>query len=449
MSEQLLQLKTIILNPSADEDTFVRSVGSYIDLASKFNINEEVRFAINLLETRKNSIASENNKCLLHYFLAVAYSDVYKNTITQTDKDWDWEQELVEKELKNLRLAYQFASPEIDDQITSNILINLSNRLDSLGRFILSFDFWNKALEHSSFLGMVAVNLANSLMYYGLNYINDKKYQVVFIQLAHQYFTNGLRKPLFPGVESQVKERLIAIEKNYKEILDYRFYKEDLIIDYENEKYSEWCTKKSLWLNPISNLNPKIDCNKDDLKFIHSNIEFVDFFETIKRDYIFCRRQFFDSLAAADNDEAENLKKSSFKNAYSIFDKITYLLSGVLELEDTNSSRLSYNRIWYTKLEKSKGIRALLIEKRNLMLRALYWVSKDIYLNEYGFQNIIEPNAKEINTIRNYMEHKSFKFGTRFEQGFSLQMPVEEFDANTLKLLKLVRECLIYSAYYV
>jgi hypothetical protein len=327
MSEQLLQLKTIILNPVTDENTLVRLIGNYIDLASEVNLKEDVLFAINLLETRINSIVSENNKCLLHYFLAVAYSDVYKNTITQTDKEWDWEQEVVEKELENLRLAYQFVSSETDDQIISNILINLSNRFDNLGRFILSFDFWNKALEHSSFLGMAAVNLGNSLMYYGLNYVNDKKYQVVFIQLAHQYFTNGLKKPLFPGVESQVKERLIAIEKNYKEILDYRFYKEDLIIDYENEKYSEWGTTKALWLNPISYINPKIDCNKDDLTFIHSNIEFVDFFETIKRDYIFCRRQFFESLRAADNDEAENLKKSSFKNAYSIFDKITYVLS--------------------------------------------------------------------------------------------------------------------------
>ena len=211
MSEQLLQLKTIILNLNSDEHSFVRSVGSFIDLASKFSIQEEVLFVINLLEARKNSIVSENNKCLLHYFLSVAYNDVYKNTITQTDKEWDWEQELVEKELENLRLAYQFASSETDDQIISNILINLSNRFDNLGRFILSFDFWNKALEHSSFLGMAAVNIGHSLMYYGLNYVNDKKYQVVFIQLAHQYFTNGLRKPLFPGVKSQVKERLIAI----------------------------------------------------------------------------------------------------------------------------------------------------------------------------------------------------------------------------------------------
>jgi hypothetical protein len=33
MSEKLLQLKTVILNPVTDENTFVRSVGNYIDLA--------------------------------------------------------------------------------------------------------------------------------------------------------------------------------------------------------------------------------------------------------------------------------------------------------------------------------------------------------------------------------------------------------------------------------
>lgn len=46
MSEQLLQFKTGILNHVTDENTFVRSAGNYIDLASELILEEEVRFAI-------------------------------------------------------------------------------------------------------------------------------------------------------------------------------------------------------------------------------------------------------------------------------------------------------------------------------------------------------------------------------------------------------------------
>jgi len=444
--DRLQNLKSIFSDTNITEENFVNTAGKFIDLAAELKDTGEINFAIDLLEGRKSEIAIQENKCLLHYFLSVAYGVVIEQTIAKTNKDWDWEQEVIEKELENLRLAHQNVSKQTDHQIISFMLINLANRFDNLGRFALSLDFWNKALEYNTNLGMAAVNKANSLMYYGRNYLNDVKYQIAFTQIAWQYFKIGLAKPLFRGVADKVKQRLAFMETNYRPALDYKLDRADLILEYDDFEYVKWCTENGLWLNPLSNINSKLECNKDDLRLIHNNHEFTCFFDTIRKDYMFYRKQFFNSLIL-DNEQGEQLKKSAFKEAYSIFDKIAYLINGIFGFHEIDNVRLNFSRMWYIKLEKNKGLNPVLIEKRNLMLRGLYWASKDIYLNEDGFKNMIEPKAKEINTIRNFVEHKSFKFGVDRGQKFTLQMTITDFDEHLLKLLKLVRETLIYSAY--
>jgi len=441
--ENLDNIKLRISNKNVDENEYIESVGRFIDLAASLNKIQEIDFAIEHLNDNNSKITIKENLCLFHYFLSIAYSDKHKIEIAQTEKDWDWEQEIIANEITHLRLAYSFCTEKTDNRIISSILTNLANRLNNLGRFILALDFWNEAYKIDNETGMPLINKANNLMLYALNYLSQPKYQVAYIQLAHQYFIAGLNKFVYDEYKADVLARLNAIETNYAQYLDYKFYRDDFEETTENSEYLKWCIEKELCLNPLSNIDVRLSSSKDDIILKESsNTSFVNLFENIKQDYIFARFEFYQSF---NSKFSKQQKKSSFSNTYAIFDKLGYLINGIFQLNLKND-RVTFSRIWFTNLDKNKGLSTVFTESRNLMLRALYWVSKDIYLNEDGFKNLIEPKAKEINTIRNFIEHKSFDFGERTEDNFTLHIPENEFDECMFKLLRLVRESIIYIA---
>ncbi|QSB27684.1 LA2681 family HEPN domain-containing protein [Flavobacterium sp. CLA17] len=65
--------------------------------------------------------------------------------------------------------------------------------------------------------------------------------------------------------------------------------------------------------------------------------------------------------------------------------------------------------------------------------------------------NLLEPEAKELSTIRNFIEHKSFKlieFGTSgiSEDGFTYNIQRSVFVNKTFKLMKTIRASIIYTS---
>ena len=135
--------------------------------------------------------------------------------------------------------------------------------------------------------------------------------------------------------------------------------------------------------------------------------------------------------------------KIAFRMCYSIFDKIAYLLNIYLNLGLSNN-RVSFRNIWHENGLLKNPIRTDIL--RNRALQGLFWLSKDLDEKE---ESPIEPDAKEIATIRNYIEHKSFKvvelkdnINTEFPETFEIEQ--DDFYDKTLRLLKLTRSALIY-----
>jgi hypothetical protein len=98
--------------------------------------------------------------------------------------------------------------------------------------------------------------------------------------------------------------------------------------------------------------------------------------------------------------------KIAFRVCYSLFDKIAYLINLYLNLGH-EARKVSFRTIWYKNGDKINGSKDELLTTKNPVLIGLFWLSKDI--DEKKFDSPIEPEANEIATIRNYLEHKSFK----------------------------------------
>ncbi|QSB03125.1 hypothetical protein JWZ98_09435 [Methylomonas sp. EFPC1] len=85
-------------------------------------------------------------------------------------------------------------------------------------------------------------------------------------------------------------------------------------------------------------------------------------------------------------------------------------------------------------------------------VKGLYWLSKDIYYKNDALPT--EPDAKQLNNIRNHISHKYLKVQNscycpsshRKANGYESTYPIDEneLQEQTIKLLKLARSALIY-----
>ena len=103
-------------------------------------------------------------------------------------------------------------------------------------------------------------------------------------------------------------------------------------------------------------------------------------------------------------------------------------------------------------------LRPLFQTYKNWAFRGLFWLSKDLYEDKPGFREAIEPDARQLNEIRNHAEHKYLKLhegewspelaasnasdGMGDRLAFSIDR--DDFEAKALRILKHARAALIY-----
>ena len=115
--------------------------------------------------------------------------------------------------------------------------------------------------------------------------------------------------------------------------------------------------------------------------------------------------------------------------------------------------KISFRSLWYKNERKENGLRDEFIQLNNWPWRGLFWIAKDLSENRQNYKESIEPEAKDLVCIRNYLEHKYLTI-TEFEllsydgvdqagsQIYRIQL--DDFYSKTIKIIKLAREALIY-----
>jgi hypothetical protein len=145
--------------------------------------------------------------------------------------------------------------------------------------------------------------------------------------------------------------------------------------------------------------------------------------------------------------------KAAFRTSYGLFDKIAYFLNDYLRL-GIPETRVTFRTFWYEGQERKRGLRKEFVKRPNWSLRGLFWLSKDLYEPTPGFRESVEPDAAQLAEIRNHLEHKYLKLhdmlvrreatpaGLADTLAFSAAR--RDFEAKTLRLLKMARAALIY-----
>jgi len=460
-------------------------IGRLIDLSLDLQRTEGLKHAIRLSEEFQKRRLTAKQVALSHYFLANAWANL-RILIRPKNDLWKWEQKEIEQEIIHLRRASheEEGFQELPAVRACQILTNLANILDLVGRFVEAIEYWDKALDTLPSFAMARGNRGICLINYARS-LYDESHKKVFLKQAHMDLEAALSSKLHKDARRKFDKNRTWIES----VLSPEFIKKELSLhgfllgaSKQEIRYRRWCLENRLSLNPLNDLGSHSIAARDVLTVpsiavkIDEGPYYLGCFDQMKQEFVAARYQYYEGISSkrphfSDKDVllyntldypvyslAIEKAKSAFRTAYSLFDKIAYFLNHYLNLS-IPERRVTFKNLWYERQQKNKGLRSNFQQRRNWPLRGLFWLSKDLHEDKPSFKESISPDAQGIHEIRNYLEHRYLKLHDSLWKrplkndvsasswpidtlAFSLYR--REFEAKTLRLLKLVRAALIY-----
>ena len=195
-------------------------------------------------------------------------------------------------------------------------------------------------------------------------------------------------------------------------------------------KEHDFYLKHNLFLNPLSNFGKFIEASYEELEPLSIDAKHNDYFNEIIDDYKLCRSLTY-SFYEGINSVGKREMSMVYIYAYSIFDKIAYLLSKVYNLNiDDDQTSFSQNRLFDVKI-KDSDIRFRDIKNNNIL--PLYIIMKKAR-EKNKFNNALQVGTFEHNELRNTIDHKSLAL-------------VDEMKLrrNAPMLLEMVRDTILYT----
>lgn len=419
---------------------------------------------------------------VLDYFRANAWEVRYLQRLGDRAQVWDWEQPEVQQQVFLLRRAMN--GPAFDDLHLIHrcqILTNLGNQLDKLGRFVEAQAMWTRTLAIDPNFWMARANRGNGLMYY-VRDLYDSGHQFVLAAHAHRNLADAVDNiATFPD---RGDTRLAAQFANSRDRIASGFDVARFWAEHEPDRwglgdapgeaaYRRWCLDNVLFLNPLNDVERTSIAARDILGLPSFRLRLseppivIGMANELKQGFASARWLLYDGTHtdAVHFSDREVLLlntldypayglsvekvKLAFRVAYSTLDKIAYFLNHYLAL-GIPEKRVSFRTIWR---EKDNGpIRDVLVQSENWPWRGLFWLGKDLF--DECMRETTEPDARALAELRNHLEHKYVKVhemgpptavtGDPFHDTLAYAIGRTDLERRTLKLLQLARAALIY-----
>lgn len=348
----------------------------------------------------------------------------------------------------------------ITAQQRAKIHCNLGNALSARGRFIEAFAEWRKALREQPILGMALGNLGIGLTRYG-GALYDLENRYWFFIHARRHLASAIEGGIgrdgattTDAIEA-FKWNLGKLEQHVELVGDAELYKHGLGKSKAEREYRQWCLSHQLFLNPMNDLGALPVASRDTLRLPNHDarvgITYSAFFNQMKQEYAYARHCLFQGTHARTVHYADKKVslafncdyalysmgleqiKTAYRGAYSLLDKVAYFINGYWQLGIPERA-VSFRTLWFEPRKKGAPaqewtVRHEFLSTDNLPLRALYWLSQDIFSEVLG--SVARPDAKALNELRNHLEHKHAKV----VEAFHWRGPASEFDADQLAVV--------------
>ncbi len=428
-----------------------------------------------------DSILDGEEPCLkpkVYFYKANIYSSLSALKSHEPAYAWSWKQSEKVQEILNLRRAISDSEfPSLDPIFQCKVYTNLGNNLNQFGRFIEAIKSWDSALKLVPNFAMALGNKGVGITHYA-RALYDYGHAGVMVAHAVDELKGAISKGalwdsgLDPEADKNFKENYLNAEEHLERI-EYRFdfdLNQWELGDSETEiDYRKWCLDNNLFLSPLNDVT-KLTVSAQDVLHLPShtyNIEeearFPNYFNIMKQEYVTARFMLFESLDyysehTSDKDvllmngfdgvqfsyRIEQLKVA-FRLAYSIFDKVALFLNDYYNV-GLKVNAVSFRKIWTKNKNKKFEINSCFEGGQNWPLRGLYYLSKDLFDDD--FDDVALPEAKELAGLRNRIEHRYVSlqdYATSVNNSdIHSYISINEFQLKTLRIMSMAREALVY-----
>ncbi len=438
------------------------SSGLLIDIGSVLNDEKLVEEGKLILEKDYQKIVNDDKLApTAVYNLANAYLGLFYFQLEKRQEIFFLKKDNLDSAKYYYRKALQFKSGNI---LTAQILVNLGNCFDYIGRVVEALECYDQALSLRPDFGMALGNKGKALHYYA-----DLcgEHQVTFIMEAYTLLKSA-KSEVTPEAALSFSETLKVIEKRGRNLpLDNppKFPGYSIKGKTKLERYLiDFCLRNQLYLN-VCNFCKKCDAAIGDTITIrkmtvpandYSYLTLSSYLNEIKQDYVTARAlmvlssyeklnlDFFDRYVTITDTLDQSisniyiqLTKTSFKTFYDLLDKIAFFINDYLCL-GIQEERINFSTIWYTSRDRKK-IKETIVKTRNASLNALYNIHKDL---DYGMYRTLKDT-------RNSLTHRFVKIKVTPVVDSDRVMSEETLTKQTLDLAKIVRNSIIYLLQFV
>lgn len=421
------------------------------------------------------------DRVLLHYFKANAYSGI---TSAKYDSDYAWSWEQTESVAELLSLRHAIAEPTfgaINPIRQCQILTNIANRLNSLGRCVEALEQWQLVIQIIPNFSMALGNMAYGICSYA-QHLYDYGHVGIFLKAASEQYSAALAEGGFwdSGPDERARSRfsrdLARVNANLEAIhFDHSFDLNAFTLGETADErcYRDWCLQERLFLNPLNDVTTAAVAATDVLHLpshvykIGDVPRFPAYYNHLKQEYISARFRVYQFLSLdpleshftdrevliLDNADGGEFShhvdqlKAAFRSIYALFDKIALFLNDYFSV-GMNPGDVSFRKIWAKRAGNAPKLklRTVFDGNRNWPLRGLYYMSKDLFDEE--FSSSAAPDARELVLLRNYLEHRFLTLqhynASSSNSDTHLYVTTDRFFAKTMRIMRMARAALTY-----
>jgi tetratricopeptide (TPR) repeat protein len=294
---------------------------------------------------------------------------------------WSWEQpECQEQILALRRTVCHDGFQKLPAVRRCQVLTNLANQLDKIGRFIEAIEIFDRALSLNGKFGMARGNRGIALSHYA-RALYDGGHTAFMLVPAHEALMSALGDDAFYESADYTAARVGFLEEARKieSRMDVGAVRQKIAgREYElgestaERQYRGWCLKNRLFINPLNDVGALPIAAQDVLTLPSLTVDatsrsmppVIGFFNQIKQEFVSARYLYYEGLRAkgphfsdrnvllyntldypAYSLAAEKMR-AAFRLAYSLFDKISCFLNHYLKLGH-HPNKVSFRSVWY------------------------------------------------------------------------------------------------------
>lgn len=196
-------------------------------------------------------------------------------------------------------------------------------------------------------------------------------------------------------------------------------YKPNFFEGRESE-YRDWCAKQHLLLNHDNEVDPIGTMKTDTLRYRYKGQDkdhgiFLEaFMDSLISEFTAHREKLYDVLELEPSDPMRNEQlKAVYRQSFTLFNKTAQFINHYYKLE-VKAQLAGMQRIWFQDEQPKNGLKPFISDTKNVALKALYWLSKEIY----GYERSESQNLSMIRSLqlRDQMERSFVQVITQKEE---------------------------------